>query len=335
MMHENNRIIEYIQDSDSDWAKSIKASGNWMLMMIQNTADNIADLRSSMAQPFKDLAKTIQLSMDQISGDYDIGARIDTAQSEFKALDSSDTDYLSKAQELTGLIIERYNIEKSEIENIQNAFQGLADSVSGQLLGMQTSSDNPADIFERLGIQKDEVTRLKGLYGSSTGVEKAGFGVDLASALGDYLKLSQEAFQRPSSEYQAIFDMVTSELRMIQASALEEVSYAETQLIDLQTKTVTELSAIKTKILTSATALDGIRTASENINNALQSVTRDGAVKTRDQRPESNVFNTNITVNGAPEDSTDTWIDKIKYAIENGPLREPIQNVSYKDRTGR
>ena len=305
----------------------------WVDMMEQGATDAIEALRKSMSKPFRDLAKGIQSDIDSILGTGSIGLRIATATSEFSAMAFDDADYIGKAQELRSLILERYQLEKAEIEGIKSAFESVYDSVSGQLLGMATSSDNPADIFERLGIQLGEVNRLKDLYGSSTGLDQAGYGGQLSTALGDYLKLSQEAFQRPSNEYQAIFDMVTAELSSLQDSSLNQISIAESQLISIQNQAVGELKTIRDTLTASALAIDGINTATNEIARSLQGVATEESGTSSGST--GNTFNISVVVNDndlidlkSDGTTTSTIIASIKYAIENGDLRAPIQEVA-------
>jgi len=310
----------------------------WRKIMMQGSVDAIADLEKDLAQPFKDLFNSLTDNIEAILGTRDLDKRIAEADKLFYSTAFDDDDYLTNAYELRDLILERYNIEKSEIEGIINAWQGVADSVSDQLLGMMTSSDNPRDIYERLGLQLDEVNRLQGLYGSTTGLEQAGYGGDLSTALGDYLKLSQEAYQRPSSEYQAIFEMVTSELRMIQDNAMTQVTFAENQLITLQDQTVTQLGLIRTEINGVVTAITGMSLDVADIEASARSVagTVEGdTIKTSEQKQIANTFNISVVVNDndlidlkSGGTTTSTIIESIKYAIENGPLRAPIQEVA-------
>ena len=338
MKHEKDRIIAYIVESDSDWAKAIKEIPGWMDYLATETADAIEDFRKTLSKPFRDLAEGIQSDINSISGINNLDSQISLAKSEFNDMAFDNEDYLTKAQELRSLILERYALEKSEIEGIKSAFESVYDSISSQLLGMQTSSDNPRDIYERMGIQLEEVNRLKDLYGSTTGLEQAGYGGDLSTALGDYLKLSQEAYQRPSSEYQAIFDMVTSELRMIQDSALNEMSVADIRLESLQTQTVTELKTIKATLTTAASAIDGINTSTNSIAESISSAMEGDSVKTSEQKETANVYNLYATVNiddrdlidfgGGSNDVGDAVVNKLDYALRNTTLRKTVQEVA-------
>ena len=62
-----------------------------------------------------------------------------------------------------------------------------------------------------------EVSKFKAEFGGATGEAKVEAGESLQDALGTYLKVAQEAYQRPSTEYQQIFDTTVTELKNIQA----------------------------------------------------------------------------------------------------------------------
>lgn len=73
------------------------------------------------------------------------------------------------------------------------------DSVRAQYLQLITGPGNPADVYERLAIMESQLAPI-----GSALTQK-----DLALYM-DYLTLAQQAYQRPSKEYQGIYGTVTS-----------------------------------------------------------------------------------------------------------------------------
>ncbi len=332
------RLIQYRTELAIAEFKAMEEAGavlpeGWKQIFLDGSEKAIKDLRESLAEPFRSLSRQLEDDIESILGTRDVGEKLKDARREFVLLDIEDEDYLSKAQEIRDLILERYAIEKQGIEDVRNAFQGVYDTVDAQLRNIQTSSSSPENIQKRLEIQLDEVNRLKDLVAGSEGVEKAGFSGKLAEALGFYLTLAQEAYQRPSLEYQAIFDMVTSELEKIRDSALTEISAADQQLIDLNEQTANELGILNLEIKSAIGIITGI---SDSINIIAETVD-DGSVNTRDtrERPPRNVyeFNFDVDINGIgkrpgrttaedAEEVSDIFIQKVKREFQIGELAE-------------
>jgi TP901 family phage tail tape measure protein len=145
-----------------------------------------------------------------------------------------------------------YSIQKEAIDNQISAIQteidltqnwtDVLDSVNQQILDMKTSSASQLDIFERMDIMRTEIESMQGLYTGATGEEKAGYASDLQSLISDYLSQAQEAYQRPSPEYQAISNEMLGWLEGIKTDA-QTYSVSETDLLaqiaDLQSQQAT------------------------------------------------------------------------------------------------
>jgi len=99
------------------------------------------------------------------------------------------------------------------------SWEDLSNSIRDQILKLQTSSSNPADIFERIVFQEQAITDKLGgqdlnTYLNSLGsdAERATSIKDLQALYGDRLTLNQEAYQRPSLEYQGAFSQTIGDL---------------------------------------------------------------------------------------------------------------------------
>ncbi|MBU2249092.1 MAG: hypothetical protein KKD77_20260, partial [Gammaproteobacteria bacterium] len=135
-----------------------------------------------------------------------------------------------------------------EVKASRDTFSDLSDSIRDQILGMQTSSDNQADVYERLGIQKGAISDMLG--GNSIGgylgslgsdAEKASAIQKLQDLLGDQLSLSQEAYERPSSAYQGEYSNVLGGLNeLLEFSDLMKSEY---QLQYEQTDYLSQIAA--------------------------------------------------------------------------------------------
>jgi hypothetical protein len=118
---------------------------------------------------------------------------------------------------------EQIDILNEQLDAMQEWIR-LNEQVKDYLKELTQSSANPADIMERTGMAQTEVERLRGLYEGATGEEKAGYGQQLLAAIQDYLGLAQEAYQRPSDEYQDIWGSMVGLLTQLES---ESAGYAE------------------------------------------------------------------------------------------------------------
>ncbi len=128
----------------------------------------------------------------------------------------------------------------NDLVSRMNAWQNVVDALGNQILGYQTSLANPADAIERLGIARQAITDYMGGMDLSTFM--SGLGSDearieavqhLADLWNTYLGVGQEAHQRPSIEYQQIFEEVIGSLGMLQEYSALQVSEYEIQLQQL------------------------------------------------------------------------------------------------------
>jgi len=136
-------------------------------------------------------------------------------------------------------------------EAMMSAWKATYDSLVTQMRGYQTSVTNPQDAVERLALAKQAIEDVTG--GMSTAAyiaslettEEKQAAIELLRSLYDnYLSIGQEAYQRPSSEYQAIYLETIQEL-----TALMEYmdSYASAEW-DVQIDQLDALYAIRDEI---------------------------------------------------------------------------------------
>lgn len=120
--------------------------------------------------------------------------------------------------------------QQKQLQIIQG-WKSLLDNIKTTILKLTTSAASPADVLERLAIQQQAVAQTIGLYQGATGEDKLKYAGDLSQMLQqDYLTLGQEAYQRPSPEYRALFDSVIKDLQMIQGDA-EGYALLETDIL--------------------------------------------------------------------------------------------------------
>lgn len=101
-----------------------------------------------------------------------------------------------------------FNAMNDAAKNLVDDWKKLADDVKSDIEGMMFSSDNPRDVLERMGLVRAEIAGL----GTIDNPEEGQRARELWNTL---LDLGQEAWQRPSLEYQALFDEVLTGLQGI------------------------------------------------------------------------------------------------------------------------
>ncbi len=127
------------------------------------------------------------------------------------------------------------------IDAAYDAWKGLADSIGDSILRLQTSSDNPADVMERLGVQAQAIRDYTGGMNLQAYLGTLGTDEDRRSAIkdmmdlyGGYLNIAQEAYQRPSQEYQAIYQEVLAAYQMMEGIAEGYMSEFDVQTEQLE-----------------------------------------------------------------------------------------------------
>lgn len=131
------------------------------------------------------------------------------------------------------------NIDRT-VEAASRAWHSLIDNIKSSILDLTTSSDNQADAVERLGIAAQAIRDYTGgasmdsyLSGLSSDEDRRNAIETMMDMYGTYLGVAQDAYQRPSVEYQAIYQEVLSAYQEMQGLAEGYVSDYDIQLQQL------------------------------------------------------------------------------------------------------
>lgn len=136
-------------------------------------------------------------------------------EDQIKALEAIGQARLAPLQEEQKLLQAQLSTLQQQAQAMQ-AWKGVLDSVTKQVTDMRLTTANPHNALERLTLAQQLVTQAKAQFAEQGTPESA---TALQQALGNELKIAQEAYQRPSSAYQHIFDQVSADLQAIQAVA--------------------------------------------------------------------------------------------------------------------
>ena len=125
-------------------------------------------------------------------------------------------------------------------EDFSNDWIRFVEGIQDQALGLLTSTANPQNAIERLGIAESAISDVLGgksisdyLGGIGSEEEKLKAAENLQGLFSTYLEAGQEAYQRPSSEYQSIFDEVISALADLEDFGAEMLSEYDIQVNQL------------------------------------------------------------------------------------------------------
>jgi hypothetical protein len=113
---------------------------------------------------------------------------------------------------------------------------------------MRTSLTSPATAFQRMDYLREEMERTRGLYLGAEGEERAGYASQLAGLISEYMGMAQEVYQRPSPEYQQIYDEMNSWLEEIRGDAAAFAATEEDllkQISDIDTEMAEDIKAFK------------------------------------------------------------------------------------------
>ena len=148
----------------------------------------------------------------------------------YSYLDSEIADIKKKYQEMTEEAQKALDARREETRlalEIAKSWQQLADAIKETLYKLTTGTANPADIRERLGVAQSTVANLYQQYMSLTGEDKVKAAKELHDKIQSYLDLAQEAYQRPSTEYQTIYSNMISLLQMMESDSAARGSSVE------------------------------------------------------------------------------------------------------------
>ncbi len=115
----------------------------------------------------------------------------------------------------------------SELSSVISGLAGVIQSLDDQILGMQISSVNPASALERFNIIQAKIAGA----GTPTTPEEI---ADLQSLYTEMLSLGGEIWQRPSPEYQGVYDEVLAALMELRNQADDIKTDYEIQLEQLE-----------------------------------------------------------------------------------------------------
>jgi uncharacterized protein YoxC len=234
------------------------------MQMVQQLVQQIRAVEEAGYQ----FALNIAQRINAVGGHEDIPGlamgRAGTLQSRVNAGTGSVGDRISDVQGYVGAIDTWYQARVSDINrdaqaqaNAANAaMQQAAASAQSQAAALQTQLDlanqwndvlgkskqmmddlrlsatNPLGIEGRTALAQGDLQDLMGRYQSATGQDKVSLANQVMDAAKTYSGLGQQAFQRPSAEWQGVYNEIQRDLTQINGDAKGPVE----QMVDLQTK---------------------------------------------------------------------------------------------------
>ena len=199
-------------------------SGNELAIALMSGSYNWGGLMPSKGQ--------VQSTIDWING----GATVEDIQAvlDRQGLGTTVDQFLNDILVLAdyfGLLGDETESVAEAMADFSNDWQRFVDSIQKQSLDLLVGSSNPQNAIERLGISQSAISGVLGgksiseyLSGLGSEEEQLAAALNLQDLFSTYLEAGQEAYQRPSSEYQAIFDEVITALGVLEGFGIDKLS---------------------------------------------------------------------------------------------------------------
>jgi hypothetical protein len=140
-------------------------------------------------------------------------------------------------------------------------WRGVLDNVSQLIDQMRLTGVNPLSASGRLGLAQGDAAAARALYLAATGDDKIGAVNKYIQALQNELGLLGDVYQRPSPEYQAIYNEIISQLTEVQGDAKTESERAvdlQQQVVSLQEQSNAIASGLAASMSVANTQLDAL-----------------------------------------------------------------------------
>lgn len=130
---------------------------------------------------------------------------------------------------------------------VAEQWAGLLDGLQRQLDQMRFTAANPASVLERLGLVDARIAETRGRLSGATGEDRIAIARELQDLLNQRLGLAQQAFQRPSPEYLAVFRDTEQQLERLRAEAglqAQSVEDIQREIADLSAQQVAATNGV-------------------------------------------------------------------------------------------
>lgn len=259
------------------------------LMQLVETGALTAEQELSVLQQIAGVASNI-LERELDAARQAQQARVDTINRQIEAERNRIDALRDEADAIRDAADLRLDALNEELQNAERFFaiqKQLKEDIQGLLLG----STNPAFVLSRLQEANDQIAdefaRLPGL----TGDERADSIQNLRDLLFTALDLAQEAseqglgFQRPSLEFQALFNDVVGKLEELSDVSVDGLRTEQEILTDIETiemETNQRLASIEATIQAAEIRIEALQQQSNSIQNQQLVVNTEAAIRARE-----------------------------------------------------
>ena len=265
--------IGFLEDA-LDWLdKWYSASSSAIKARYQAEIDALNNQRDAIEAYYDAQISSLNTLRDQTDAYYQ--DQIDALEAQREAIEEQYDDQIDALEEYRDQVEETYDAQIEALEEqleLAEKWADVLDQVEDQIKDMLLTTTNPADVFERLSIASGEVDRLRALYESSSGEERAQYAQELMDAISTYMGLLGEAYQRPSDQYMAQYEAMLALLEAIKADATAnggDTDSLEQQIADLTEEQNAILEGIDAQI---ADLKDAQTAALEAIDSQIESL---------------------------------------------------------------
>lgn len=142
-------------------------------------------------------------------------------------------------------------------------FQGVVDRTSQMLDDMRLGSSSPLPLSVRMAMAQGDVAGLMSQYRGASGSSKVDLANQLLDALQTYRGLGQEGTQRPSPEWEAIYNEIMADLTAVKVDAksvAERSVDLEQAILEVQQQAASYAAIAANAGVASSGALDALNT---------------------------------------------------------------------------
>jgi hypothetical protein len=144
-----------------------------------------------------------------------VSTRISDIQRRYARLEEAERRRVERQQEA----IRRQTEALQQQLKLVQEWKNLLERVDATIRSLVVGTANPRDVFERLAYARERVMGVYSMYLGATGEQRLEYAGKLHTLIQEYLKIAQEAFQRPSTQYQTIYEQMINMLELIKEDA--------------------------------------------------------------------------------------------------------------------
>lgn len=281
-----------IYAAEQQLATAVMNRYQYEITMVEQLRDAIAELKEeayqfqlSIAQKINSVGGSIDIGAlalgrasslrGTIGGNYNIPGQIQGLQRYVGAIDTwyqerrsaIERQMAAEQAALAAIAQAQQAAAQARVAQLQGelalakSFQAIVDRTRQMIDDMRLSSANPLSLQGRIGLAGGDVRSLMAAYQASSGSDRATLAGRVLDAINTYRALGQEGYQRPSPEWEAIYNEIMADLTAVQDDAksfAERSMEIEQAILTVQQQSAAYQAAIANQAQASTSYLDSL-----------------------------------------------------------------------------